>query len=176
MYMFLVFSQVYSSVYTEARGECWVSCSGVPRHHWPSCSFDTWSLTESGTRLTVRKPLQSPVSTCHRVEVIMAHYDNQCLRRMLRIFNTGSSACTVRDLAHGTIFLVPCFSFFFKNFILFYFMCMDTFPGCILCMTCVWLWWPEESVESPRAGVTDTCELPWCSGNNPGPLVEKSLL
>lgn len=120
MYMFVVFSQVYSSVYTEARGECWVSCSGVLRHHWPSCSFDTWSLTESGTRLTVREPLQSPVSTCHRVEVTMAHCDNQCLKRMLRIFNTGSSAYTVRDLAHGTIFPVPCFSFFFKNFVLFY--------------------------------------------------------
>lgn len=27
IYMFLVFSQVYSSVYTEARGQCWVSCA-----------------------------------------------------------------------------------------------------------------------------------------------------
>lgn len=85
MYMFLVFSQVYSSVYTEARGQCWVSCSDVLGYHSPSCSFDTWSLTESGTRLTVGEPLQPPVSTCHRVEVTMVHCDNQCRRRMLRI-------------------------------------------------------------------------------------------
>lgn len=73
MCMFLVFSQVYSSVYTEARGQCWMSCSGVLCYHSLSCSFDTWSLTEAGTSLTVREPLQSPVSTCHRVEVTMAH-------------------------------------------------------------------------------------------------------
>lgn len=64
MYMFLVFSQAYSSVYTEARGQCWVSCSDVLGYHLPSCSFDTRSLAESGTRLTVGEPLQSPVSTC----------------------------------------------------------------------------------------------------------------
>lgn len=53
-------------------------------------------------------------------------------------------------------------------------MCMDVLP---VCMSVHWCPRKPESVGSPRARVTDDCELPyWCWELNPDPLEKQSVL